>query len=65
MRGHVLAISGSPELMETLSREVIAERRSKPPRVLTGEDSLTGRGVRFSCVEGGTPLLEPANRFAE
>jgi CspA family cold shock protein len=34
--GHALAISGSPELMETLSQEVIAERGSKPPRVLTG-----------------------------
>ncbi|MGZ4393459.1 MAG: hypothetical protein ACXVRK_15275 [Gaiellaceae bacterium] len=34
--GHALAISGSPELMETLLREVIAERGSRPPRVLTG-----------------------------
>jgi cold shock protein len=34
--GHALTISGSPELMETLSREVMAERGSKPPRVLTG-----------------------------
>ena len=34
--GHALAISGSPELMETLWREVIAERGSKPLHVLTG-----------------------------
>jgi CspA family cold shock protein len=34
--GHALAISASPELMEALSQEVIAERRSKPPRVLSG-----------------------------
>jgi CspA family cold shock protein len=34
--GYSLAISGPPELMEALSQEVIAERRSKPPRVLTG-----------------------------
>jgi CspA family cold shock protein len=34
--GHALAISGPPDLMEALFQEVIAERRSKPPRVLTG-----------------------------
>src|SRR6266516_2251452 len=34
--GHALAISGPPELMEALAQEVMAERRSKPPRVLTG-----------------------------
>ncbi len=34
--GQALAISGPPELMEALWQEVIEERRSKPPRVLTG-----------------------------
>ena len=34
--GHALAISGPPELMEALWHEVMAQRRSKPPRVLTG-----------------------------
>ena len=34
--GQALAISGPPELMEALWQEVIDERRSKPPRVLTG-----------------------------
>jgi CspA family cold shock protein len=34
--GHALAISGSPEVMEALSREVMEERRARPPRVLTG-----------------------------
>ena|SRR2546422_6575950 len=34
--GHALAISGPPELIEALWHEVIAERRSEPPRILTG-----------------------------
>jgi cold shock protein len=34
--GHALAISGSPDLMEAFSQEVIAERHSKPLRVLIG-----------------------------
>jgi CspA family cold shock protein len=34
--GHALAISGPPDLMKALWDEVIAERRSKAQRVLTG-----------------------------